>query len=103
MLGAAAAVAGVYPGWWELGWVGGVLYRYPAQTLPGPRYSSYLALRPYPRPNEAFSRILMRFPEIGSRKGPDWPQNDLRIDLPDRVPRWSRDDPPRPSYPGPQI
>ena len=30
---------GVYPGWWDMGGLGGVLYRYPPITLPGPIFS----------------------------------------------------------------
>ena len=48
-------VEGVYPGWWGMGWVGGVLYRYPAQPSQIPVFSHILALRPYLRPNKGNS------------------------------------------------
>ena len=31
---AGSGVAGVYPGWWEMGGSGGVLYRYPGPPVP---------------------------------------------------------------------
>ena len=42
---------------------------------------------------------LMRFLRYASDRVPDMPQIDLRIDPPDHVPRWSRDDPPDPNIP----
>ena len=38
------------------GWLGG-LYRYPTSTPPGPIFSTYLAKRPYPRPNEGYFKV----------------------------------------------
>ena len=43
------------------GWVGGVLYRYPASRPSQDPYLVYLALRPYLRPNEGLFKIFMRF------------------------------------------
>ena len=54
-------VGEVYPGWCRTGGAGRVLYRYPTSTIPGPVFSIFLRLRPYPRPNEANFRDSMRF------------------------------------------
>ena len=54
-------VGGVYPGWWDEGGVGGVLYRYPGPGHPRVHIPVYLALRAYPRPNEGLFDDFMRF------------------------------------------
>ena len=63
----STGVAGVYPGWWDRGGPGGVLYRVPTRTLLGPIFSHILSLRAYPRPNEGKSEINDEVSEIESR------------------------------------
>ena len=42
----------MYPGWWDEGGTGRVLYRVLPSMLPGPHIELNLAVRPYPRPYE---------------------------------------------------
>ena len=70
-----ASATGVYPGWGSWVGAGGVLYRYPARTVPGPIFSHILATKAYLRPNEGNSMRNDEVSEIGSRKGPRIPQN----------------------------
>ena len=55
---AGSGVERVYPGWWDEGWPGGVLYRYPGPALQNTHIQSYLRLGPYPRPNEGLLRYI---------------------------------------------
>ena len=61
------------------GWWGG-LYRYPTQYPPWTHIELYLALRPYPWPNEGELRYIDEVSYKGSRKGPELTQNDLQND-----------------------
>ena len=51
------------------GVAGRVLYRYPASSHPRTHILLYLALRPYPRPNEALFKEYDEVSRIGSRIG----------------------------------
>ena len=61
---------GGVPGVWDDGWLGEGLYRVLPSTLQDPTFSTYLALRPYPRPYEGKSEVFYEVPQI-----------DLQIDL----------------------
>ena len=47
----------VYPGWWDEGWSGRVLYRYPGPPSQIPIFNHILRLRPYPRPCKGNLRL----------------------------------------------
>ena len=64
------------PGVWDGGWVPGGLYRVLPTQSPGSHIQPYLALRPYPRPNEGLFGYFHEVSQIGSRKGS---RNGLRM------------------------
>ena len=80
------------PGVWYRGSGREGLYRYPTSTLPGPIFSIYLRLRPYPRPYEGYLRLNDEVSwdgsRIGSRMGPRMASDDPYPTLLRLVPRW---------------
>ena len=86
------SVEEVYPGY-GTGWVPGGAIPVPTQYCPRTHISHISGYKPYPRPNEGELRLFHEVSQMGPRMGlewvPEWPQNDLQIDLPD----WSRDGP----------
>ena len=87
---------GVYPGWWEDGRAGRGYTGYPASPSQVPTFSLFLRLSPTYGQMKVNSRLLMRFPKIGSRIDLRMTHIDPQIDPPEPVPRWSRDGLPDP-------
>ena len=83
----------MYPGYGTGGVLGGCYTGVLPSTLPGTHIQPYLASGPYLRPNEGISEVFMRFPRIGSRKGPEKGPEMTRIDSESTLPDWSRDGP----------
>ena len=73
------------------GWAGRVYYPGTHPYPPRTHIQYILRLEPYPRPNEAFLEVSMRFPRMGLEWVLKGSQNGLRMTLQDL------------RYPGPQM